>query len=294
MDIEQTRARILGWMDANRQGDASKEPCFWSLYALNSIYSPVPKSGAALGHNYHKRTLEDSVNYLIERMNDSPHVRYYAVRLRTGKSDQGIIANFPNPHFSSYAKENKIGSIPQQQESSNFNMAILTMLQHQSKENSERKDESTQTMILMMQQIQQSQMDNLEQRLTHKAEIAKLKDENDGLKNTSPESSFNSILKEFKPEIRYFIRQNTYGGRDFDETELAGHQEDATETPEEKNNLVNEGLELMKEKVARPEELIWKLGVVLDNLDPDKAKYIINMLHESFQDVKKARENESM
>ena len=294
MSIEQTRSRILGWMSANRQGEDSSTPCFWSMYSLNSIYSPVPKSSAALGHNYHKATLEDSVDYLIERMNDSPHVRYYAIRLRGSKKDQGIIANFPNPHFSTYAKENKIGSLPQHQESSNFNMAILAMLQNQSKENAERKDEATQGMILMMQQMQQFQMDSLEQRLTHKAEIAKLRDENDGLRNTAPESTLGSIIKELKPEIRDFMRHKVYGVESYSDRELAGHQEDEAETPEEKNELVEEGLKLMKDKVARPAELIWKLGVVLDNLDPDKAKYIVNLLHASFQDVKKARENESM
>lgn len=285
MDEESVKTRIRGWMDSNRQGENAKAPCFWTLYPINSISSSVNKGTSVNCNNLHIEDLEGSVNYLLESMSNTIHVKYFAVRLRDKKSDQGTINNFHNPYYQANSRQHNssINGIPS---TNDMNSIMIGFIREQAEERNRQAEERY---LLMMQMInQKNELQTQFETYKKEAEIAKLKEENQALKNAPNPSPLLEFLEGIKPEVTELIKHKISGQIPYTEVE---EEQGNTPTEDNKKEILNQGLELLKNNTAKPEEWVFKLAFVLNALKEEEAKQLLSMLQIKYQSLKNAQQN---
>ncbi len=293
---EQIRERVAGWMGANRKGDQEKEPCYWSLYAISSINGTPAKNGSTNCDNYHVEQLEESVDYLMERMGDSPHVKYYAVRLRTKRSDPGPICNFPNPHYKNYTSSiNGFGGMATNEAAGGgLTWNMIGMLQNNMEQRLILKEEITQARLDAIQKQNELQMQQFMEKMESKQKIKQLKEENEALKNAKPQSVLTEFLQECKTEIFDLAKWKINGQIPYSDSKIAEHVNDDEREESKEEVLLDKSIELLKNNVKRPEELIYKMAFVIDNLPEDQAQMILGMLQTNYEELKKKKTNENL
>lgn len=285
---EQIRERILGWMDACRKGEQEKDPCFWSLYALSTINSSIIKNVSPNCENYHVEGLQESVDYLIERMGDSPHVKYYGVRMRKQKGDVGSSNNFPNPHYKNYSSSiNGFGAAPGDA-GSGLTWNMIGMLHTNMQQQILAREELTQVKLDNIAKENELKMEQFMKSFKDSQKIKELKEENEALKNAKPQSVLLELFQECKTELFDFAKFHINGQIPYRDDKIGEHDND-DKTENKNETLLSESIELLKKNVERPEELIFKMSFVLDNLPEDQAKTLLNMLQANYEALKKQK-----
>lgn len=278
---EDVKTRVSGWVASQRKGEDSELPCYWSMYPVTSLTTAPQKYSTIFCENFHTEAQEESVEYLMEQMGNAPHVKYYAVRLRSKKGDAGPVCNFPNPYYKSNMAG--IGNLPTMGDSS-LAMTVIGLLQQQTEQRVTAKEESMNFMIKSLQIQQQQQLEQFKKEMKYENKIAALKDEIEGLK-TAKASPFIEFISEIKPELMELAKYKLSGQIPYqeEEEEIGKHEPDKKHDSRE-DVVLEKAIEMLKNNVKKPHELIYKLAFVLENTDEETAKNMLNMLHAKYQE----------
>lgn len=284
--VEEISHKIEGWIKSNRMGDLENEPCYWSIYKIPSMSSKPVKSDATNSENISIEGLEPSLKHLLDCMSYSTHIKYFAVRLRTKKGDIGVMNNFQNPYYEAaynYKSPSSIGNLPQAPQESNFSM-MLGILNGINEERRATQD-STQAMLTEL-KLQNQETEHKLKEYKLKQEVIRLKEENASIGNASSGSFINEIIKELKPEIisgiKYLSNKNTPYEEEEDHREQEGEQKKDSDT----QSVLNASLSMLSNKVNNPEKLIYKIAVVLNNIEKEESEQLLGAMQAQYNQIK--------
>ncbi len=280
---EDVKTRVSGWVASQRKGEDAELPCYWTMYPVTSLTASPAKNSPVFCENYHTEAQEESVEYLVEQMSNAPHIKYYGVRLRAKKGDIGPICNFPNPYYKSNMVG--IGNLSTMGGDGSLAMTVIGLLQSQTEHRMAAKEESMNFMIQSLQIQQQKDMEQLEKRMKYEKKIAILEDKIAGLENTKT-SPFIDFINEIKPELMELAKYKISGQipyQEDEEVEMGEHGADKKHDVKD-DVVLDKAIEMLKNNVKKPHELIYKLAYVLEHTDEETAKSMLNMLQTKYQE----------
>lgn len=279
--FEDVKSRVQGWIASQRKGEDAELPCFWTMYPVATLNTNPAKHSPVFCENYHTENIEESVEYLMEQMGNAPHVKYYAVRLRAKKGEIGPVCNFPNPYYKS-SQISGFGNLPTQD---GMSMTLIGLMQQYNEQRIASKEENTMLLIESIKIQNQQQFDQFKKEQKYEKKIDELKAEIEGLKGAKS-SAFMEFIAEIKPELKELIKYKISGQIPYEEEEDNEEEEigkhDTDKKPRE-SVILDNAIELLKDRVKRPEELVYKMAVVLNGMTEDEATNLLSMLQAEYK-----------
>ncbi len=290
---EEIQEKIIIWFRNNRMGEMETTPCYWSLYPITNINQTPNKTAGKLGSNFTIDTLEESVQMLVELMSSSS-AKYYAVRLRAKVGDAGFLNNFPNPYYQPTTMSS-ISGMGNTMGGNGNSMEMYHFINGIASERQTALEIANQERILQMEKDHKRELREQKRDLEYKREREDMRAEIDGLRNKKSDSLIREIAEELKPLIGQLggkMIQNKYKAVEYiDEEEQQGEQGSDTQTNE--SNVLKMGLDGLATKVEQPESLVFKVGMVVQNLPPAELDMLLGMIESKYQELRTKKQTEN-